>query len=464
MRASESLRLLVLGGLLAACLCPVRAQFARAALDAAAARTAEAQSAQGPIAGVESFGIKFGVKLPQCPGSRILLTDQGVPGNWSRMSPDAQVADPSIALILQLAYAVWQDDPAAKLGACLVNMGIDEDSIKVIHRRVRAYGGTMTALVMRAGDRGVFVSFRGTDFDDPGDVLTDADCQHTPNLGDVMFGSTRNVRLHTGFFNAWDALAGDVEAAINAELARVRPVKGANKKQVFFIGHSLGASIASIAALRSNHLWRGSDTEVGGVWLFGCPRVGNPGWRDEFNEQLMSRTLRVSNYADFAARLPLQTQLCPLSTLTGVFQFAHVGQALLLCPNYRTGLVDWRISPSGTENLDCHMRPDPPDLTVTTHWLGSYLDAWRRGYASALNSYLNDDPRVLAVMCDECSLNFPLDRAKQLNVVARAGGPMGCSTSASCNKRTAFNAVAQIGDHFLRKFNPASICLTFVCT
>jgi pimeloyl-ACP methyl ester carboxylesterase len=47
-------------------------------------------------------------------------------------------------------------------------------------------------------------------------------------------------------------------------------------KKVYFIGHSLGGAMASIAAVRFQHLVRKSvAAEVGGVWLFGCPRVGN---------------------------------------------------------------------------------------------------------------------------------------------------------------------------------------------
>lgn len=58
------------------------------------------------------------------------------------------------------AYIPWQDDPKSTLGSCLDNLGIDLDSMTTVHKVVLPYLGTMTAVVMRAGNKGVFVSFR----------------------------------------------------------------------------------------------------------------------------------------------------------------------------------------------------------------------------------------------------------------------------------------------------------------
>lgn len=58
------------------------------------------------------------------------------------------------------AYVPWQNDPKATLSSCLSNLGIDLDSVSILHKIVLPYLGTMTAVVMRAGDKGVFVSFR----------------------------------------------------------------------------------------------------------------------------------------------------------------------------------------------------------------------------------------------------------------------------------------------------------------
>lgn len=222
--------------------------------------------------------------------------------------------------------------------------------------------------------------------------------------------------------------------------------------------------MATIAALRLDSLWRNNSSSVAGVWLYGCPRVGNKAWMEEYNSRLLNRTLRVANFADFASRLPMQSQLCTSSTILGSFEFRHVGRTLVLCPDTHTGLGNWRLYPQGSEWLDCSARPDVPDFTVSTHWLGPYMDAWRRAHTSVLKSDLSADPYVLSVLCEECSLSFPHDRNKQLNVPARAGGPIGCCTSASCSVQAAWSAVATIGEHLSRSFNPKSVCMSYICT
>jgi hypothetical protein len=226
--------------------------------------------------------------------------------------------------------------------------------------------------------------------------------------------------------------------------------------------------MASIAALRMHYLLKQTRTgaEVGGVWLFGCPRVGNQEWAAEYNRRLLGRTLRMANFGDFASRLPMQKQICPSAArLLSNCQFRHVGRSLVLCPDAATGLTDWHLYANGSEALNCGTdRPDAPDFTVTTHWLGPYLDAWRRAHAAALGVKLASDPLIASVVCEACSLSFPNDRAKQLNVPARAGGPIGCSTSASCSQQSAWDAVVAIKAKVVRSFNPASVCRNYICT
>lgn len=61
---------------------------------------------------------------------------------------------------------------------------------------------------------------RGTDFDDPGDVVVDADCQYTANMGKYV-GSKYDVRLHTGFYRAWESVAPYVLDAVRSQLKQV---------------------------------------------------------------------------------------------------------------------------------------------------------------------------------------------------------------------------------------------------
>lgn len=61
---------------------------------------------------------------------------------------------------------------------------------------------------------------RGTDFDDTGDVLVDADCQHTGDMA-KLFGSKRHIRLHTGFHRAWESVAQTILPFIEKQLEQV---------------------------------------------------------------------------------------------------------------------------------------------------------------------------------------------------------------------------------------------------
>jgi hypothetical protein len=64
---------------------------------------------------------------------------------------------------------------------------------------------------------------RGTDFEDRGDILVDGDCQYTDNKGEY-FGSKRDIRLHTGFYRAWESVAPQVTSHLMRQLAQVRVV------------------------------------------------------------------------------------------------------------------------------------------------------------------------------------------------------------------------------------------------
>lgn len=61
---------------------------------------------------------------------------------------------------------------------------------------------------------------RGTDFEDKGDILVDGDCQYTDNKGEY-FGSKRDIRLHTGFYRAWESVAPQVTAHMLRQLQQV---------------------------------------------------------------------------------------------------------------------------------------------------------------------------------------------------------------------------------------------------
>jgi hypothetical protein len=143
------------------------AQFAQQVLDAGLYDKADqlfnstaAAAGSTPAGAAQPQFWQPGVKLPNCSATQVLLTDLGIPTNFADLSPTDQATHPSIANIIQLAYASWVDDVQQQLGGCLAGLGVDASSVQTINVKVQPYGGTMSAVVMRAGSKGVFVAFK----------------------------------------------------------------------------------------------------------------------------------------------------------------------------------------------------------------------------------------------------------------------------------------------------------------
>jgi pimeloyl-ACP methyl ester carboxylesterase len=235
-------------------------------------------------------------------------------------------------------------------------------------------------------------------------------------------------------------------------------------KEVYVVGHSLGASIASIAALRLNALL---PQGVSGAFLYAAPRAGNAAWAAAYNRMMLHKTVRFSNHLDFAVRVPSSIQSCSLGSMslraeTGRFDYAHVGRAVLLCPERDTGLTEFRVSPLGSDDLDCFAN-DEVDATASTHQLGSYFDAWRRGYMKYKGHNLSKDVRVEAVMCSGCTVNTQRFKREQLRCPARAGGPVTCTVDAACSSAAAFGATLAVGS--ITPFRSANMttCQAYLC-
>lgn len=137
------------------------------------------------------------------------------------------------------------------------------------------------ALVTGKGSH-LVVCFRGTSSGK--DALVD-----TRFLKTKAFGGRGKV--HRGFNKALDSVWPQVQAAVD-EL-------GADKK-IFVSGHSLGAALAQLAA----HRFALSDHSIAGVYVYGSPRIGNPEFRDAYNELLEAKTFLHINNTDIVARIP----------------------------------------------------------------------------------------------------------------------------------------------------------------
>jgi len=131
------------------------------------------------------------------------------------------------------------------------------------------------------------------------------------------------AEVHEGFFE-------DVES-ISAELIlAIRNIGGSGNsplRPIFLTGHSKGAAEATLFALElqrqigmagAGDLPRGAFA-LCGVYLFGCPRVGNRAFANIYNETLFEETFRVVNENDIVPRVP--------GVLMG---YRHCGQEIFL--------------------------------------------------------------------------------------------------------------------------------------
>lgn len=165
-------------------------------------------------------------------------------------------------------------------------MGVDPNSITAVTTDVPRYSTARSALVMRAGNERIFITIMGSNFQNGQDVAINLDCRQT-FVNPITFGARgKQIGLHTGFWTGWQALEKGVVDTVTKLL------KDVPSGEVYLIGHSLGAAIASIAALRLNMLLP-KAAHIKGVWLFGSPRVGGPEWAEAYNAVLMSKTLRI---------------------------------------------------------------------------------------------------------------------------------------------------------------------------
>ena len=169
------------------------------------------------------------------------------------------------AELARLAYLPYERDDASLhlLQQALQRIGL-------AYSKQFSDGGTSTqAFGAVHSDGRVYLAFRGTEADDPTDILTDADCiphswQELPD----------DCKVHAGFSTALDSLwKGHIQPWLAAQ----------SGGQVCITGHSLGAALATLAA---------ALVPDASLVTFGSPRVGN----DKFAARL--RGPRVRRFVD----------------------------------------------------------------------------------------------------------------------------------------------------------------------
>jgi triacylglycerol lipase len=157
------------------------------------------------------------------------------------------------------------------------------------------------------------LSFRGTEIDN----FMGAFADWVRNLDFKPVADSSGGRVHRGFAQNIAAVWDDTgEAGLRNYLKRILE---SGTRTLWITGHSLGAALAVLAAERAV---REANFVVNGVYTFGCPCVGDGGFKDHYTAQgLYDRTYRFVNDLDVVRRLPPGSE------------YQHVGQLKLLDAN-----------------------------------------------------------------------------------------------------------------------------------
>ncbi len=143
---------------------------------------------------------------------------------------------------------------------------------------------TDTSAYLAAKDNHLVLSFRGT--------------SSWPNFfTDVKIKKARARRwakgdIHSGFKSALDAVWPQIET--NLEMP------GQQQKKLWVTGHSLGAALAQLAALRLEE----NGHRVQAVYTFGTPLVGDANFVAFYDERLGDRTFPHINHRDLVPLVP----------------------------------------------------------------------------------------------------------------------------------------------------------------
>jgi Lipase (class 3) len=169
-----------------------------------------------------------------------------------------------------------------------------------------------TQAIFATCDDFAILAFRGTERDDPDDLLADADLllTHEPDyrpapqdagsaLGHLSFVThlfTDPCFVHRGFQLALNQVWNQVHSLVT-DYRRRHP-----HAEICFTGHSLGAALAVIAFSRF------ADPDIS-LYTFGCPRVGGGAFRDRVLSNPGKGICRYVNYNDAVAHVPTDSLL-----------------------------------------------------------------------------------------------------------------------------------------------------------
>ena len=155
----------------------------------------------------------------------------------------------------------------------------------------------------------ILIAFRGTEEAKNEDIFTDIlACQTKTELG----------KVHYGFLRALKAVWKDIVTAVKNYQD--------NNQPVWIAGHSLGGALAALAAAKLVSI--DACQNIGGVYTFGQPMIGDKDFKEKFEKLLPSGAYRVTNFKDPVTLVPLNINL-KIWGKRIIFQYDHAGKIIL---------------------------------------------------------------------------------------------------------------------------------------
>lgn len=183
-----------------------------------------------------------------------------------------------MAVMSQLAYLLFESnsDP--------LKVALSEADFMLI--KPFNCNGTQAFLAKRESDKMAILAFRGTQKEDPQDVVTD--------LKANFYQDKNGVKIHDGFYRAFKCVEQEIKSAVDS----------LKEYSLYVTGHSLGGALALIAtrALNSDNL--------AACYTYGSPKVGN----EEFDDDIKPPIYRIVNAYD----------IVPFSPPTYIFELIYL--------------------------------------------------------------------------------------------------------------------------------------------
>jgi hypothetical protein len=244
---------------------------------------------------------------------------------FSTAGPVAKAAWAADAAMLAYARYGQRRMTDAELNANFTRAGLQYQKIGGTAVDWNAPG---TQAVFASNEDFAILAFRGTEADDPKDVLSDADLvmsvEHdyrpvandpVPALGHLAFVThlfAPPCLVHAGFQLALNQVWDQIHSVVMNYRANHPGV------EICFTGHSLGGALAVLAFSRF------SDHDIS-LYTFGCPRVGDGAFRDRTLSNPGRGIYRYVNYNDAVTHVPTESLLYK-QTPTASYRFNANGE------------------------------------------------------------------------------------------------------------------------------------------